>query len=47
MESRHRDGDVSGILKDEWVCTTVDKGDREVIMHRSLSQSRDATTGQG
>lgn len=40
-------GDVSGILKDEWVFDTVDKGDREGIIHKSLCQRRNATKEQG
>ena len=45
-ESLHRDGDVSGVLKDEWVFDNVDKGDREGIIHKSLCQSRDAMKEQ-
>lgn len=40
-------GDVSGILKDEWVFDTVDKGDREDIIHKSLCQKKNATKEQG
>lgn len=45
-ESLHRDGDVSGVLKDEWVFDIVDKGDREGIIHKSLCQSRDTMKEQ-
>lgn len=47
MRKAFRDGDVSGILKDEWVFDTVDKGDRESIIHKSLCQRRNATEEQG
>lgn len=43
----HRDGDVIDVFKDEWVFDTVDKGDREDIIQKTLCQSTDAMKEQG